>query len=100
MKEIRNKTFKNETVELDGFAFYDCIFDGSHLIFRGGDHFGFDKPIFAGQTTMEFTDSAKLTLKAFDALYLDAFYRDDGSAVRWIEGMLETFKLPLRKIDH
>ncbi len=100
MKEIRNKTFKNETVELDGFAFLSCTFDGSHLIFRGSDHFGFDKPIFTGQTTMEFTDSAKLVLKAFDAFYLDAFYRDDGSARRWIEGILETFKLPLRKIDH
>jgi len=95
MKEITNKTFKNETVELDGFAFLSCTFDGSHLIFRGSDHFGFDKPIFAGQTTMEFTDSAKLTLKAFDA-----FYEDDRSARRWIEGILETCKLPLRKIDH
>ena len=100
MEEIRNKTFKNETVELDGFAFFDCIFDDAHLIFRGRDQFGLDKPTFTGQTTMEFTDTAKLTLKALDAFYLDAFYRDDGSAWRWIEGMLEIFKLPLRKIDH
>lgn len=95
MKEIRNKTFKNETVELDGFAFYDCIFDGAHLIFRGRDHFGFDKPVFTGQTTMEFADSAKLTLSA-----LGAFYRADGSPRRWVEGVIETFKLPPTKIDH
>ena len=95
MKEIRNKTFKNETVELDGFAFYSCTFDGSHLIFRGRDHFGFDKPVFTGQTTMEFADSAKLTLSA-----LGAFYRADGSPRRWVEGVIETFKLPPRKIDH
>ena len=95
MKEIRNKTFKNETVELDGFAFYNCIFNGVHFIFRGRSEFGFDNPGFTGQTTMEFADSARLTLTALDALY-----RTGGSTRSWVEWVIKSFKLPPRKIDH
>ncbi len=36
MKEIRNKTFKNETVVLDGKKFIDCSFQDCELVYSGG----------------------------------------------------------------
>jgi hypothetical protein len=36
MTTQRKKTFKNETVELDGNEFIDCKFQGCQLVYSGG----------------------------------------------------------------
>lgn len=37
LEHVRDKTFKNETVELDGKRFTNCTFDGCVLKYSGGD---------------------------------------------------------------
>src|SRR5215469_6364838 len=49
LKEIRGKTFKNETVQLDGNAFIDCTFDNVTLRFEGQAPFRFTNDHFNGK---------------------------------------------------
>jgi len=37
LEHVRDKTFTNETVELDGKRFTNCVFDGCFLKYSGGD---------------------------------------------------------------
>ena len=37
LEHVRDKTFKNETVEIDGKRFTNCHFDGCELKYSGGD---------------------------------------------------------------
>jgi len=37
LEHIRDKNFKNETVEIDGKRFTNCSFDGCELKYCGGD---------------------------------------------------------------
>src|SRR5260370_15554281 len=41
LKQVHGKTFKNETVELDGNAFVDCRFDNVIFKFKGEAPFNF-----------------------------------------------------------
>jgi hypothetical protein len=37
LEHVRDKTFKNETIELDGKRFTNCTFDSCTLKYSGGD---------------------------------------------------------------
>jgi|SRR5271166_2184865 len=51
-KEIRGKTFKDETVQLDGNAFIDCTFDNVTLRFDGEAPFRFTNDHFNGKFSL------------------------------------------------
>src|SRR5271166_1841016 len=51
-KEIRGKTFKDETVQLDGNAFIDCTFDNVILRFEGEAPFRFTNDHFTGKFSL------------------------------------------------
>jgi hypothetical protein len=53
-KQIQGKTFKNETVQLDGNAFIDCTFDNVILKFDGQAPFSF--------TNDHFVDRSKIAI--------------------------------------
>jgi hypothetical protein len=95
MNKIQGKTFKDETVELDGFIFANCTFENVHIIFRGTAPFGFDHPVMRGNTTMEFADSARLTLQSLDALY-----KTGGSFRQWVEHVVESFSAKGGNVEH
>lgn len=96
MQRIDNKVFKNESVELDGFAFFNCTFDGTGLIFRGQTEFGFSNPIFLNQSTIEFRDAAANTISA-----LGAFYRSGVPALKsFADQMIESLKREPTAVKH
>ena len=51
-KEICGKTFKDETVQLDGNAFIDCTFDNVILRFEGDAPFRFTNDHFTGKFSL------------------------------------------------
>jgi hypothetical protein len=55
--EIRGKTFKNETVQLDGNAFIDCTFDNVTLKFDGQAPFRFTNDHFENRSKLQITSS-------------------------------------------
>jgi len=57
LKEIREKTFKNETVELDGNAFIDCTFDNVTLKFDGQAPFRFTNSHFDNRSKYQITSN-------------------------------------------
>jgi hypothetical protein len=52
LKEIRGKTFKDETVELDGNSFIDCTFDNVSFRFDGDAPFRFTNDHFTGKFSL------------------------------------------------
>ena len=52
LKEIRTKTFKDETVQLDGNAFIDCTFDNVAFGFDGDAPFRITDSHFQGKFTL------------------------------------------------
>jgi hypothetical protein len=52
LKEIRGKTFKDETVQLDGNAFIDCTFDNVVFGFDGEAPFRFTNDHFTGKFSL------------------------------------------------
>src|SRR5215471_15061257 len=57
LKEIRGKTFKNETVQLDGNAFIDCTFDNVTLKFDGQAPFRFTNDHFEERSKLQITSN-------------------------------------------
>jgi hypothetical protein len=57
LKEIREKTFKNETVQLDGNAFIDCTFDNVILKFDGQAPFRFTNDHFENRSKIQITSN-------------------------------------------
>ena len=57
LKEIRAKTFKNETVQLDGNAFIDCTFDNVTFKFDGEAPFGFTNDHFSPNSKYAITSN-------------------------------------------
>jgi hypothetical protein len=57
LKEIREKTFKNETVQLDGNAFIDCTFDNVILKFDGQAPFRFTNDHFENRLKLGITSN-------------------------------------------
>ena len=55
--EIRGKTFKNETVQLDGNAFIDCTFDNVTLKFDGQAPFRFTNDHFEERSKLQITSN-------------------------------------------
>jgi hypothetical protein len=55
--EIREKTFKNETVQLDGNAFIDCTFDNVTLKFDGQAPFRFTNDHFEKRSKLQITSN-------------------------------------------
>lgn len=41
-KIYSNRSFKSETIQADGCEFIQCTFEGTHLLYRGGDPFTFN----------------------------------------------------------
>jgi hypothetical protein len=54
LKQIRQQTFRNETVEVDGINFIDCTFDAVAFKFEGQAPFNF--------TTVHIENGSKLTV--------------------------------------
>jgi hypothetical protein len=52
LKEIRGKTFKDETVQLDGNSFIDCTFDNVTFRFDGEAPFRFTNDHFTGKFSL------------------------------------------------
>src|SRR5215467_9673898 len=57
LTEIRQKTFKNETVQLDGNAFIDCTFDNVTLKFDGQAPFRFTNSHFENRSKFQITSN-------------------------------------------
>jgi hypothetical protein len=57
LKEIRQQTFKNETVKLDGNAFIDCTFDNVILNFDGQAPFRFTNSHFEKRSKLSITSN-------------------------------------------
>ncbi len=53
LQQIRGKTFKNETVQLDGNEFIDCTFDNVILEFDGQAPFRFTNDHFETRSKIE-----------------------------------------------
>src|SRR5262249_20857471 len=52
LKEVRGKTFKEETVPIDGNNFIDCTFDNVALRFDGEAPFRFTNDHFTGKFSL------------------------------------------------
>lgn len=72
LEHIRDKTFENETVEIDGKRFTNCKFDGCSLLYAGGDvEFGLRCEV--ENCRPHFTGPARRTVLLLHALRLLAF---------------------------
>jgi hypothetical protein len=97
MKTIENETFNNETVELDGKGFINCSFTKCNLIFRASSPFGLDTKTLSKMNgvTLEFLDSAALTIQALGMLY-----KTGGSFKEWAEFYLKGMGMPISSTNH
>jgi hypothetical protein len=60
---IRNQSFENERVELDGNAFESCTFTNTHLVFQGTGPVSLVDCAFADNIQWEFTGPAANTMQ-------------------------------------
>jgi hypothetical protein len=84
MEIVEKKSFRDETIELDGRGFIDCSFTKCHFIFRANEPFGLRNPTL-NNVTMEFADHAALTVQALHLLY-----KNGGSFRDWVEYELKS----------
>jgi hypothetical protein len=74
MADIANKTFTNETVQVDGNSYIGCTFTRSTLIYSAGE-----LPKFANcefdRVTLDFDGAAQNTLTFLSGLYRGGFER-------------------------
>lgn len=84
LEQVRDKTFKNETVEIDGKRFTNCEFYGCSLRYAGGDvEFGIRCDV--ENCRPQFTGPARRTVLLLHALRLlafDPFDKDATAQVR------------------
>jgi hypothetical protein len=59
LKQVRQQTFRNETVQVDGIEFIDCTFDAVTFKFEGQAPFNF--------TTVHIENGSKLAVASGDA---------------------------------
>ena len=97
MKIIENRTFSNETIELDGKGFVDCSFTKCALVFRATAPFGLDEKTMAklNGVTLSFSDGAALTIQALGLLY-----KSGGTFQQWVEHELKAAGAPISGTHH
>jgi len=67
MAAVKNKTFQNEVVPVDGKQFRDCVFNNATLEFAGGELPTFTDCRF-NDVKLQFQDAAANTLKLLGGL--------------------------------
>lgn len=97
MKTIQGKTFKNESVEIDGKGFVGCSFTKCNLIYRATAPFGFDAATLGKMNgvTLEFLDGAALTLQALAQLH-----RVGPPFSTWVEHEFLRNGIPIKGLTH
>lgn len=72
LEHVRDRTFRNETVEIDGKRFTNCSFDGCVLKYSGGD-VEFGPRCSVEDSRPRFADEARKTVLLLHALGLLTF---------------------------
>lgn len=86
----KNRHFGPETVQADGCEFIDCTFEGTRLVYRGGDPFILTG---SGPTEIEFEGPAANTLNQ-----LRAFHRF--GLTGWVEQIIASIRNPFGDSSH
>jgi hypothetical protein len=68
LKEIRGKTFQNETVQIDGNAFVDCTFDNVTFRFDGKAPFRFTTDHFPPHSKFNITSNNPVVIATMELM--------------------------------
>lgn len=85
METVADKTFDNETVNVDGKAFSGCTFNYCTLVYSAGDVPTFTNCDF-GSNTLQFEGAAQNTLKFLSTLQTGGFERSVETIFQTIRG--------------
>ena len=69
LQEVRGKTYRDDTVHLDGVRFVDCIFIRCNLVYAGGEH-AFGGGITMDQCVWKFEGAAARTITILSRINL------------------------------